>query len=231
MKPFLKKNVFLLLTFLFIFLLFQFNTLFKTCILNGCLLFMEQVFPFLFPMFIANDFLMNYRFEELIEKTIHKLFKPIFGFSSLTSSIFVLSMFSGTPTNAYLISNLVKEKKLKREEASIIVSYSCFLNPLFLYSILTTIFFDQKIVFKLILVEYFLNFLIAFTYRKYPYAERKKEKETILSFSQLLPKSLKRSLNTLLLILGTILFYLLLCESLNLFFPNALLNCFLNGLL
>ena len=161
MKSFLKRNGILFFIFFFIFLLFRYNSQFQRCLLNGCILFMENVFPFLFPMLILNDFLINYQFEFLIEKTFHKLFKPLFGFTPLVSTIFVLSLFSGTPTNAYLITNLVKEKKLKKEDASVILTYSCFLNPLFLYSILNTIFSNSKWVFSIMALEYFFNCLIA----------------------------------------------------------------------
>ena len=231
MKKFLKQAIGLFLTFLFIFLLFRYSTIFKKCILNGCTLFMEQVFPFLFPMFLANDFLMNYQIDFFLFKTIHKIFKPLFHFSSLATSIFVLSMFSGTPTNAYLVRNLVKENKLTPKDASVIISYSCFLNPLFLYSILMSIFHNPQIVLKLFCIEYGINFFMAFLCRRYPYQNTTPKKEVSFPFSTLLTKSLKKSLDTLLMILGIILFYLLLTECLNFFFPNAFLNCLLNGLL
>lgn len=231
MKKFLKNNVFLFITLLFLFLLFRYNATFKACILNGCLLFLQQVFPFLFPMFLLNDLFINYHFDVWIEKTIYKLLHPIFHFSPLACSVFILSMFCGTPTNAYMIQNLVKRKELNTKEASIILSYSCFLNPLFLYAILTSIFENQSMVWKFILIQYLLNFVIAFFFRKFPYESQKKERNPTCSFSSLLPKSIQHSMETLLLILGTILFYLLLCEGLNLFIKNPLLNCIVNGFL
>lgn len=231
MKTFLKNNFFIFFILFFTFLLFQNNIAFKNCILNGCFLFFEQVFPSLFPMFIINDFLINYNFFSIIEKTIHKIFHKIFNFSPIASYIFIMSMFSGTPTNAYLTTNLVKEKQLSAKDASIILSYSCFLNPLFLYSILNTIFGNSTITIKLILIHYLLNFLIAFWNHNYSYEKKEYAKNNPLSFSLTLSKSLKRSVNTLLLVLGTIIFYLLLCEGISIFITSPLLNCFFNGIL
>lgn len=231
MKTFFRQNIYTFFIFLFILLLFLENKAFKECILNGSILFFEQVFPSLFPMFIVNDLLMNYNFFRIVDKTFHKIFKKVFGFSTMASYIFTMSMFSGTPTNAYLTANLVKEKKLSSKDASIILTYSCFLNPLFLYNILNLIFSNSKITFKIMILNYGINFLIAFFFRKYPY-----EKGTLFytppsSFSTALSKSLKRSTDTLLLVLGTILFYFILCEGITIFINIPLINCFINGIL
>ena len=110
MKKSLKEQEIIFIILLFIVLLFKKNMVFKTCILQGCFIFFENVFPFLFPMFLINDLLMNYHFDVFITYTIHPLLKKLFHFSPIVSSIFILSLFSGTPTNAYLITNLVKQK-------------------------------------------------------------------------------------------------------------------------
>lgn len=232
MKNYSKKNsIYVFFTLVFVFLLFLKNATFKKCILEGCFLFIENVFPSLFPMFLINDILMNYNFYFFIEKSLSKIFRKIFGFSTMATYIFIMSIFSGTPTNAYLITNLVKENKISRKEASIILTYSCFLNPLFLYNMLQTIFHSTSITLKVILIQYVLNFAIAFFFRKYPY--EKKESLTFVpsTFSKTLSKSLKRSMDTLLLILGTILFYFLICETTTVVFSSPLFQCILNGIL
>ncbi len=231
MKTFFKNNLYLFIILFFLFLLFQNNIVFKNCILNGCLLFFEQVFPSLFPMFILNDLLLNYNFFFWIEKTIHKIFKKLFGFSKCASYIFVMSMTSGTPTNAYLTANLVKENKVSKKDAGIILAYSCFLNPLFLFTMLNFIFHHQGTAIKLICIHYGLNFFIAFLFRKYPYEQKEFKTSTPKNFTSTLSKSLKRSTDTLFLILGTIIFYFILCEGINLFINSPLLNCLMNGIL
>ncbi len=231
MKTFFKNNLYPCFALFFIYLLFLKNTLFKQCIINGSILFFENVFPSLFPMFIINDILMNYNFFYFIEKTFHKFFKKIFNFSPTASYVFIMSMFSGTPTNAYIISNLVKEKRLTKEDASVILSYSCFLNPLFLYNMLNAIFLDKRITIKIMIIHYSVNFLIALFFRKYPYEKKKDKQFKMDSFSLVLSKSLKRSADTLFLVLGTILFYFIICEGITIFFHSSIFNCFLNGIL
>lgn len=231
MKTFLKNNLVIFFTLFFLFLLFYQNSTFKTCIIKGCFLFFEQVFPSLFPMFIINDILMNYNFFSIIEKSINKIFQKIFGFSTMASYIFVMSLFSGTPTNAYLITNLVKEKKINQKDAAIILSYSCFLNPLFLYNMLNAIFHNTHITFKIILIHYTLNFITALFFNKYPYEKRNFFTSNPKPFTKVLANSLKRSTNTFFLILGTIIFYFILCEGISMFLNSPILNCLINGVL
>lgn len=232
MKKFFKNDIYIVLTLLFMFLLFQNNITFKNCILNGSILFFESVFPSLFPMFIINDILMNYNFFTLFNKFFGHPLKKIFHTSSSANYCLIMSLFSGTPTNGYIVTNLVKEKKLTSKDAGIILSYAFFLNPLFLYNILSSIFNSKEITLKIILINYSINFLIAFFLRKYKYNEKEKTKETAPeSFTKVLKNSIERSSKTLLLILGTIIFYFIICEGINSFIDSPLLNCFINGLL
>ena len=231
MKKNTKENLFIVLTLLFIILLFKNNLLFKNCIITGCNLFFKNVFPSLFPMFIINDILINCNFINILEILNNKIFKKIFKMPSPAFYIFILSTFSGTPTNAYIIKSMVEEKKISPKDAGIILSYSCFLNPLFLYNILTAI-CNNEIAIKLILINYGLNIIIALFFRKYPYQKESiTKKQEPKPFAIILTNSINRAMNTLLNILGTIIFYLLLCEAISLFIKNPILNCIINGLL
>ncbi len=224
-----KKYFTITLLILFIYLLFKENILFKNCILNGCLLFFNHVFPSLFPMFILQDFLLNYHFFSFLE-LFYPLFKKIFK-TKISFSIFLVSTISGTPANAYLISNLVKEKKLSAQEASYVLSYSCFLNPLFLYNLFVTI-FDQRVAFKIIFFNYLVSLFLAFCLRNHQQDTQHFSLAIApLSLSQLLSTSIVKSFKVLITILGTILFYLFICEGLNLFLKQPILNCFINGFL
>ena len=232
MKKFFKNDLFIVLSLLFIFLLFIKNTVFKTSILQASLLFFKNVFPSLFPMFIINDILMNYNFFFLLDKYYGKIGSKLFHTSKSANYAFFLSIFSGTPTNGYIVANLVRENRLTKKDAGIILSYAFFLNPLFLYNMLNTIFNNQQITIKLMLINYSINFLIAFFLRSYPYEDTPsipfQEPE---DFTKVLAKSIMKSFNTLTMILGTIIFYFILCEGINVFIHHAFLNTFINGLL
>lgn len=232
MKKKISDFILIFLTLLFLVLFFKYNLTFKKCILNGCTLFFYNVLPTLLPMFIINDILLNYNFGYYINKIFNTIFYKIFKMSKDATYILIMACFSGTPTNAYLTTNLVKNHNLPKEEAGIILAYAFFINPLFLYNMLNNIFNNSNLSFKIILICYLTNFLIAFFYRKYPYQINKPfEFKKSLSFSKALNNSLKKSMATLLTILGTIIFYLVISEGINLFIKNDILNCIFNGFL
>ena len=64
----------------------------------------NNVFPTLFPFFIISDLLINYGFVEIASK----LFTPLMKFFKIKKEcacIFVLSLFSGFPSNSKYAKN------------------------------------------------------------------------------------------------------------------------------
>ncbi len=232
MKNKLQNYLFLFLTLLFLLLIFKYNIVFKNCIIEGSSLFFYQVFPTLFPMFIINDLLFNYNFGYYLNKLLHTIFAKIFKMNSSATYILILSLFSGTPTNAYVTANFIENKLITAKEAGIILTYAFFINPLFLYNMLQNIFHNSSLSIKIIFICYVTNLVIAFVVKKYPYSQNHQITfKQPLSFSNCLSLSLNKSLKTLLNILGTIIFYLILSAGLNIFIKNNLLNCLFNGFL
>ena len=232
MKKFLKNDIYIFITLLFLIIIFKNNIIFKECIINGCVLFFKQVFPTLLPMFIINDILIQYNFIFYLNHFFQKIFKKLFNFSNAATYIFIMSMFSGTPTNGYIAANLVTNKNLKQKDASIILSYSFFLNPLFLYNMLCIILNSNQEAINLIIITYCMNFLIALFFRKYKYTDISIDYSThTKQFSKTLSESIKKAFSTLINILGTMIFYFIICEGINLFIKNNTVNCFINGIL
>ncbi len=212
-----KNNIFLLLTCIFLSLLFLANNLIKECVLASCNLFITKIFPSLFPMFIISDLLMYFGLPELLCKYLGPFFSKIFHTSPYGAFAFFMSLFSGTPTNAYIVKNLVEEQKLSSLEGSYILSFAFFTNPLFYFSMLKSIFNNQPlIIFKLLLIPYLVNLLLGFIFRDKkcitsPLVIVTKKK----SFSKVLINSIEKAMHSLLMILGTITFFYII---------NALLN-------
>lgn len=228
-----KKNLLsltLLLSFL-ILILIQ-NQRVKESILFGTKIWITQVFPSLFPMFIISSLLIYYHLPELLSNSLGRLFTKIFHTSPYGIFVFIMSLLSGTPSNAYLLRELTEKKKITSQEASFLLSFTFFSNPLFLINMLSLIFPNQSnIVLKIILCHYFANVLIGFIL---------KPKENI-SFQKIiiqpnledlgttLSKSIKKTMDTLLLILGTICFYFMIAKILSL--KNPFMQTLLSGFL
>lgn len=230
MKKFFKNNTILLLTLLFVVLIFKHNLLFQKTIIEACTIFFENVFTTLFPMLIINDILLKFNFMTILNLFLAPLFKKIFKMTKAATYIFLMSILSGTPTNGFIAKELVKKKYLSPKDASQILAYSFFLNPLFLYGMINNIFHNSHITWKLILITYLTNILFLLR------TPKQKEVQFIpttseQNFDQVIKKSITHAFDVLINILGTIIFYFVLSKGISLFIKNPLLNCIISGTL
>jgi hypothetical protein len=97
---------------------------------------------------------------------------------------------------------------------------------------LNLIFHNNLITLKLILINYSTNLIIILFYRSYNYQDINiTNKKEIKPLSNILSSSINHAFLTLITILGTIIFYFIICEGINIFIKNSLINCLINGLL
>lgn len=186
----------------------------------------DNIFPSLFPFFVLSEILMNYGFVELCAE----LFKPImvrfFKTSGNSAFIFIMSIISGFPSNAKYTRELLKQGLIDEKEGTKILMFTCFSNPLFILGTVSILFLNNKEVGLLILLCHYLsNFIIGFLFRNlYPTKEKigsvsitkaidsmhEKRINNPLNFGQILTKALQNSIETLLLILGTVTTFLVI---------------------
>ncbi len=210
------------LVFLFIYFIFTHKSLITTNIINSSKLFFYKVFPSLFPMFILSSILISLNTPYYLSKII-KYPKT----SSLSIYVLTLSLISGTPSNAFIVNELIKQKNITPQTASSLLTFSLFTNPFFLLNMLSII-FPLDIVIKIIIAAYLPNLILMFfTPLKDPLPLSKKDP----SYSNIIPNAINKSITTLITILGTIVFFNLL--TLLLPFKYQILSGFLeltNGL-
>ena len=210
----MKNKLLFIPLFIFIILLFINFDVVVTSSIDAVNIWLFKVFPYLFIMFTINDILINLNFEKI--------------FTTTTPFIFIMSLLSGAPTNAFLISSLRNQEKIDEESANYSLYFTYFSNPLFLFSILSLL-FNKFIALKLIIIHYLSNIIIYFLVRKNiknnHLASTKKS-----SFN--LDLSIKTSMNTLIMILGTITFFMVLTNILTKTFAlNELFTTILKGIL
>ena len=103
-----------------------------TATLDGLKLFLYNVFPSLFPFFILTRILTNLGVGETISKVIRKPISKLFGTSAIGGYIFALSILSGYPVGAKMVSEYVKNGKITLEETKKIISFTSTSGPLFI---------------------------------------------------------------------------------------------------
>ncbi len=219
MKEKICNFTFCLLCFGSIYLIFKNNNEVAKLILNAINLFLNKVFVSLFPMFIINDILIHLNVPYYFYKIFNRPWKMLFHTSGIASYCFIMSLISGTPSNAYILKELVCNHKISIEEANHYLLFTYFSNPLFLIIMLSSIFTLNTSI-KIISIHYLSNLIIAFIMRrKAPSITnsiffREKQQKGILI------KSINKSMSTLFMILGTIIFYTILTYLIAIFLHN-----------
>lgn len=210
----MKRKLIIFIIMTLIILIFKNYQLVLSSIIDGVNIWFYKVFPYLFIMIIIQDLLINLDFANLFKRT--------------STYIFFMSIISGSPSNAYIISKLVKEEKITKEYGNTCLIFTFFTNPLFLYSILNIIFNSLYMTIKIMIIIYISNFIIYLYYKKdLPVANMYGKSSNIN-----LPSSIKSSINTNLMVLGSIVFYFIISNILiNTFNIGYPFNIFLRGLL
>ena len=194
-----------------------------------------SIIPSLFPFFVISDILNSYNVINYIPKFIKNIFKKLFNISDNSLFIFFISMLSGFPSNARNIKILYKENKITKEEAEHLLFFTHFSNPMFILGTLVVIFLNNKSLGIPILISHYLpNFIIAILLRKYnnPVNNYIINKKNNPKFGITFTKSIKSSIDSLLLILGTLSVFLIISTVIiNLFNLNTINSLLIKSIL
>lgn len=191
-----------------IYLTFKNYQILGKSLINGSTLFILNVFPFLFIMFFLNNLLIEMNFPYYFQKA----------FSNRYLYIFLMSMLSGAPTNAIIIESFLERKVVNEKDASVLLSFTMFNSPLFLYYYFHKIFTNNLIIIKLFLFVYLANTIIFILFSKKLSATCNYS----LSFNKVnivnaITKSIKKSINSIINIYATILIFKMISD---LFLPS-----------
>ena len=210
----MKRKITILLIMTFIILIFKNYEIVLKSTLDATTIWLNKVFPYLFIMIIIQDLLINLNFSSFFKNT--------------AIYIFIMSLLSGTPSGTYIISKLKEQNIITKEYANTCLIFTFFANPLFLYSILNSIFLSKLTTIRLMLILYLTNLILYFIYKKDLPSNGKSINTNEINLSL----SIKTSINTTITVLGVITFYLILSNIIitefNIIYP---FNIFFKGFL
>ena len=186
----------------------------------------ENVFPSLFPFFVLSDLLINYGFIELIGEIFKPIMNKIFKTKGVGAFALIMSLISGFPSSAKYIKELYNKNLIDEKEATKLLMFTHFSNPLFILGTISLLFLNNKEVGLLILICHYLgNIIIGIIFRNY-YPSKEETKKTSLKniinkisdnrikngkkFGEIITNALLNSINTLILILGVITMFLVI---------------------
>ena len=210
----MKRNLTIFIILLTLFLIFWNYTIVLGSTTYAIEMWKNKVFPYLFIMIVLIDLLNSLNVANY--------------FKNPSLYIIILSFFSGTPSSSVVISSLYKSGKISKEYANISLIYTSLPNPLFLYTMLISLFNTKKIVITLIVVLYLSNILLYLFYkRSLPDVSFSYDKNSVN-----IAASIKKGLNTCLFVLGTIIFFLTITNLfIYTFHISKVLSIFLKGIL
>lgn len=201
----------------------------------------NNIVPSLFPFFILSEFLIQFGFVEWISKFFSPIMNKLFKTSGKTAFIFIMSLLSGFPSNAKYTYELHKNGDIDDIEATKALLFTHFSNPLFIMGTVS-LFLGSKHAGCLVLCAHYLSNIIlgllfrnSFCSSKIDASNYRKEYQNRIQnrkrFGILLKDAIMNTINTLLMILGTVTVFLIITTILN---QNININIntqsFLNGI-
>ncbi len=209
-------------------------------------IFKNNIFPSLFPFFVLSNLLIKCGIPEFMGNLFKGIMNKVFKIKGVCAFIFFMSIISGNPANAKYTRELYLENKINKYEATKILCFTCFSNPLFILGTVSLLFLNNKEVGFLILICHYLgNVFVGIGMRRYHPSKEENEVTSLkkaidamhkkrisnkINFGEMITNSLTSSINTLLLILGVITTSLVLTtiidNNLNL---NSIFQSVLNG--
>ena len=126
MKRFIKSSALIFVSFLVLIIILKEPITFSQSIKNGFMLFLVNYAPSCFPfLFISKLLSMSIRNFNLLP------LNKVYGVSNKAGTIVLLSLISGYPNNAKLISDLYTCGQINKNQAKTLLSFTSISSPIF----------------------------------------------------------------------------------------------------
>ena len=220
------KNKLTKLTIIFFFILiFIKKDIMYYTIYNTVTLWFKNIVPNLLPMFIITSLIIESNLIINICNIFGKLFNKIFKCSNYGIFIYFLSLFTGSPSNAKYINDLINNNLISNTLSDKLLLFTSNYNILLIYSLLS-LYLNKYISIKIIIIIIISNIIVGLIFRNINYIDLK---TNYIKRKINISKIIKDTLDTLLMILGTLIFFNIIINLLPI--KNMLLKNILNGFL
>ena len=201
------------------------NTLNQTITFSSNL-FLKNIMPSLFPMFIISSILVEIDIPKVLGNIFKKPMNILFKTKGEGAFIFFMSMITGFPSSAKYINDLLNKKQINTKDAQKILMFSFFSNPLFIVNTVGIMFLKSQKIGIMLLISHILgNIIIGIIFKNYNQTKsipntkinNLKYLNTKINNTNLfkvLITSIKTSIETLINIFGIITFFLIIINIL-----------------
>ena len=213
MKDKIFNSIIIIISLFVLLELFIKKKVIYSAILYALNIWAKVLIPSLFPFFIISDILINYNITSYIPRYIKSFLKKLFNISENQITILLLSMISGFPSNARNTRTLYDNNLITLEEANHILMFSHFANPMFILTTIALFFFKNKEIGIILFISHYLsNMILGFLVRNIgKYNDNIYDNNsTFDSFGNIFVKSIKKSIDTILMICGILVVFMML---------------------
>ncbi|WMM26737.1 sporulation integral membrane protein YlbJ [Tissierella sp. MB52-C2] len=209
---------------------------------SGVSIWFNIVLPSLLPFFIISEILIGLGFVDLIGKLLGPLMGPLFKVPGEGAFPLTMSVLSGYPVGAKLTSRLREEGLITKNQGNKLICFTSTSGPLFMLGAVSIGMLNDSSLGPLIIIPHYLAILcLGLLFRSYKSDNKEFTRsnksifeeiqesynswvKTKKSIGSLITKSVKESMDTIILIGGLVIFYSVLVEVL---FNMKFINHFL----
>lgn len=225
-----------MITFIILILILFNKEIVSNTIITSFYIWFNTLVPSMLPMFILSDILINYNFISFIPDKITNIISKIFNISKEAVLVLFISLIAGFPSNGTAIKTSYDLKLISKEEASHLLLFVHFANPLFILQTIGIFYLKNNSFGIIILISHVLSaFLIGIILRnknhptKDNYISKNNKSQ---SFTTIFSSSIKKSINTLLMVSGTVTSFLIISTLIcHIFDLNVYLETFVKSTL
>lgn len=229
----MKKYSKFLLLFLFLFIVVQIilnSNDYINCVQNSIIFWKDRIVTTIFSFLLMSEFLINYGFVDVVNFLFGNFFKHFFNVNGNVAYIFFMSMISGFPSSAIYINDLYNKNLISYESANKALILCHFSNPLFIIGFIGNM-IGYKYAYYILIIHYLSTIIVGLLFRNLDNGKEINNNFDTKSFGSALKNSIKKGIDSILLILGTIIFFNILTKTLNYInlpiFIENILNMFL----
>ena len=235
MKKYSNQIIVITTFIILIFILFNRDIVSNT-VISSFYIWFNTLVPSMLPMFIISDILINYNFTKYIPNKIIDFISKIFNISNNATLIVLLSLVSGFPLNAMNIITSYNNNLISKEEAEHLLLFNHFPNPLFVLNTVGILYLNNNKYGIIILISTYLSSIILGilvrnknTLTNNNCITKSSKSQT---FTEIFSSSIKKSINSLLMISVTVCLFLILSTLIiNIFHLNSYLSLGIKSIL
>lgn len=214
------RKISIVVVIFFTILIFRNYPIVRDNIILSCELFLNRIFPSLFPMFIISSILINLNFILYINLIFKDFLAKLFKINANCGYIFLMSIISGCPSNAKIAKEMYDDGLISESDVQKIILFTHFANPLFIISMV------KNYPYLVLLAHYLSNVIIGIIIRnKYPTSSIKASKvNKSVPLGEILTSAINSAMSTLMFILGTIVTFYIITSIINTPFTNLIME-------